>query len=149
MKYDTATPYIASYIVVRNEGKIAFVLRSNTSWMNGYYGLPSGKTEKDESFVAGAIREAKEEIGISLKPENVRHILTVHRKEPSEIGMTWVDVYFEADTWEGEPYNAEPHMHSKLEWLDPDKLPENVIPAVMFALEQIKNGRNYGEYGWS
>lgn len=72
MKYGTQTPYAASYVIVQNEeGKIAFVLRKNIDWMNGYYGLPSGKTEKNESFIAGAIREAKEEIGIDVQPENV------------------------------------------------------------------------------
>ena len=47
--YDTATPYLASFVIIRKEGKIAFVLRTNTGWMNGYYGLPSGKVEKVES----------------------------------------------------------------------------------------------------
>jgi hypothetical protein len=60
----------------------------------------------------------------------------------------WVDVIFEATQWEGELYNAEPHMHSELVWLDTDNLPENVIPAVRFYLEQIKAGATYAEYGW-
>lgn len=142
--FDTATPYIASYVIIRKEGKIAFVLRSNTGWMNNYYGLPSGKTEKDESFSSGAIREAKEEIGISVKPEHLRFAHVMHRNE----GMDWVDVYFDVSEWEGTPYNAEPHMHSELAWLDPINLPKNVIPSVKFALEQIQAGKSYSEYGW-
>lgn len=54
------TPYLAAYLIFRNdEGKIAFVLRENTHWMNGYYGLPSGKVEADERVLVAAAREAK------------------------------------------------------------------------------------------
>jgi 8-oxo-dGTP pyrophosphatase MutT (NUDIX family) len=142
--FGTATPFIASYVIVRKNGKIAFVLRGNTNWMNDHYGLPSGKTEKGESFSAGAIREALEEIGITVKPDDLRFVHVMHRNE----GLEWVDVYFEALDWKGKAYNAEPHMHSKLSWLDPAKLPSNVIPSVKFALEQIELGNVYSEYGW-
>lgn len=148
MKYNTARPYIASFVIVRKDNKVAFVLRENTKWMNGYYGLPSGKIEKSEQSSAAAIREAKEEIGIIVKAEHLKHLITIHRQEPGEIGNEWIDFYFEVAEWEGEPYNAEPHMHSKLAWLDIDNLPENIIPSVRDALLQIKAGKAYGEYGW-
>lgn len=146
--YDTATPYVASYVVLRRGNDVAFVLRSNTSWMNGYYGLPSGKVEKDESYTSGAVREAKEEVGIDIDKDALRHALTVHRRERNET-MSWVDVYFEVSEFSGEPINAEPHMHSELAWLDAGNLPENVIPSVAFALRQIAAGKTYAEYGWN
>jgi 8-oxo-dGTP diphosphatase len=142
---DTATPYIASYVIVRNSGKIAFVLRSNTDWMNHHYGLPSGKVEKNESFSQAAIREAKEEIGITVLPENLKFIHISHRHDDN---YDWVDVFFEATEWSGEPYNAEPHMHSELAWLDPKNLPDNVIPNIRYLIEQIESNKTYGEYGW-
>lgn len=150
MKYDTAQPYIASYVIIRNEeGEVAFVLRSNTEWMNNYYGLPSGKVEKDESSSAGAIREALEEIGITVTSEGLRHTLTVHRHEKGDYGNTWVDVYFEVNTYEGKPYNAEPDKHSDLVWLNPSDLPENVIPSVRAAFGFIAEGRQFAEWGWA
>lgn len=148
MKYDTAQPYIASYILLEKDGKIAFVLRSGTDWMNDYYGLPSGKVEHDEAFIAAAIREGKEEVGVELVPADLEPVLTVHRKADGDAPY-WVDMYFRARKWGGEPYNAEPHVHSELAWLDPKKLPDNVIPSVAAALEAIQDGQNYLEYGWS
>lgn len=145
MNYNTATPYVASYVLVKKGGKVAFVLRSNTSWMNNYYGLPSGKVEKDESYLQAAVREAHEEIGIKVTPENLKFVHVMHRRE----GSDWVDVFFEATNWEGEPVNAEPHMHGELAWLDMPNLPKNVIPSVRFALEQINQGKYFSEYGWS
>ncbi len=146
MKYNTATPYIASYVILRKDNKVAFILRENTAWMNGYYGLPSGKVEKNERYLAAAVREAKEEAGVDITPKDLIPLHTSHRKEPE---MTWVDIYFEATSWEGEPYNAEPHMHAELKWLDPKKLPKNIIPGVRFAIEQIAAGKIYSEFGWA
>jgi 8-oxo-dGTP diphosphatase len=144
MNFETATPRIASYILLRKDGKIAFVLRQNTNWMDNFYGLPSGKIEKKEAAMAAVIREGNEEVGVTLTPDQIRFVHVMHRQEETD----WVDFYFEADDYEGEAYNAEPHMHAELAWLDPDNLPDNVIPSVRFALDEIKAGRTFSEYGF-
>jgi 8-oxo-dGTP diphosphatase len=145
MSFETATPRIASYVIIQKGGKTAFVLRSGTDWMNGFYGFPSGKIEKNEPYTLGAIREAKEEVGIDIAPEDLVFTHVMHRNE----GSDWVDIYFTVTKWQGEPYNAEPHMHSELAWLDPQNLPENVIPSVKAAVEHINDGKAFSEYGWS
>ena len=148
-KYGTARPYAASYIVLRQDGKVALVLRGNLPWMPHHYGLPAGKTEIGESFSAGAIREALEEAGVIIRPDQLRHVLSVHRNSPEKDGdMDWVDTIFEASEWEGEVHNAEPHMHDAVEWFEPSKLPENTIPAIGEYLRAIEQGKKYMEYGW-
>lgn len=143
-KFGTQTPYLASYVIVRKNGKVAFVMRSNTNWMNGYYGLPSGKVENHESCGAAAVREAMEEIGITVKESDLRFVHTIHRHHETD----WIDMFYEVTAYEGELVNAEPHMHSELAWLDPDNLPDNVMEYVRFALERIAAGKTYTEYGW-
>jgi ADP-ribose pyrophosphatase YjhB (NUDIX family) len=113
--------------------------------MNGHFGLPGGKVEKDENFIAATIREANEETGTKLKPEDLKLILTGQRKHPDS---NWVDVVFEAQSWSGEPFNAEPDIHGELVWLDPDHLPDNMVPYTRIYIEQIQAGNNYVEYGW-
>jgi 8-oxo-dGTP pyrophosphatase MutT (NUDIX family) len=147
--YDTAQPYIAAYVILRRDDKVAFVLREHTKWMNGHYTLPSGKVEQDESFLACAVREAREETGITIQPEDLKHVLTSHRNDPDSTNAPmWIDIYFEASEWEGDPYNAEPAVHGELAWLDLDNLPDNIVPNVRFCLDQIKAGQTYAEYGW-
>lgn len=143
-KYSSQTPFIASYMIFRNEeGKLAFILRSNTGWMNGYYTFPSGKVENGEFYIASAVREAEEEVGAVVKAEDAVPVLVMHRIEPDS---SWVDVFFEAAKWEGEVVNNEPHMHGELVWFDPKDLPEKVLPNVKFALEQIEAGNMYCEF---
>ena len=147
MKYDTARPYAASCIILKRDGKIAFVLRSNTTWMDGYYGLPSGKVEKNESALQAAIREAKEEAGVTIRPQDLRNVLVCHRKA-DDATDSWMDMIFETEVWEGEVINAEPDHHAKIAWFSLDNLPENVIPITAFVLDQVKAGKTYCEYGW-
>lgn len=146
MIYDTATPYVAAYVLLYQNDKLAFVLRSHTGYMDGQYGLPSGKVEKNESYLAGAIREAKEEIGVDIIPADLQHALTMHRD--GQDGSSWVDIYFTATAWAGEPYNAEPDKHSEFIWLDVNHLPANIIPSVRYSLERIKAKQSYAEFGW-
>ena len=148
MSYNTARPYAASYVLLEKDGKMAFLLRSGTDWMNGYYGLPPGKVENDEASTAGAIREAKEEVGVNIEPTDIEAVLTMHRREPGDHAPYWVDMFFRAKKWTGKAYNAEPQVHGELVWLDPSDLPENVVPSVKFAFEQIQKGNIYCEYGW-
>lgn len=143
-KYNTATPYTAAYIILRKGNKIAFLLRENTAWMNGYYGLPSGKIEKGESALQAAIREAKEEIGVTITAGQLKYIFTGDRHDK----IDWIDLCFEATGWEGEPHNAEPHVHGEFVWLDPNDLPDNVVPYVRFYVEQIQASNKYAAYGW-
>ncbi|MGH7192841.1 MAG: NUDIX hydrolase [Candidatus Saccharimonadales bacterium] len=142
--YDSATPYIAAHVLLKKDGKVAFVLRQNTGWGDGLYGLIAGKVDQDESYLAAAVRECKEEAGVDVKPSDMKHVLTAYRKSDT----LWVDVLFEATRWQGEPRNAEPHKHAELAWLDPADLPDNVVPSILFYFEQIAAGKTYAEYGW-
>ena len=141
----TATPYIACFTLLRKDGKIAFVLRKDTGYMDGRYGLPAGKVEWKEDFKTGAIREAKEEAGVDVAPEDLKFVHVMHRTEDRD----WVDVFFEATKWAGEPHNAEPHKSSELTWLDPNNLPENIVPSVRMAIQEIGKGVHYSTFGFT
>lgn len=147
--YTTQQAFVASYVLVKKDGKYAFLLRSNTKWMNGYYSLPAGKVEVGESYSAAAIREAKEEVGITIMPENLKHAATGHRDEPSDNGRFWVDVFFEVTDYEGEAHNAEPDVHGELKWFALSELPDNIIPSLRPVLEAFARGERFVEHGFT
>lgn len=139
------TPYTAVYVIFKKDGKIALLLRGNTGWMDGNYSLVAGRVDKGESFTSAALREAKEEAGVVVDPENLHIKTTFHRNEPDS---SWVDLLFEVTHWTGELYNAEPEKHDELVWCDPRNLPENMVPSARFFIEQYLAGSSYAEYGW-
>ncbi len=145
--YDSARPYVACYAILQKGNNIAMVLRKNTGWMDGHYGLPAGKLEYYETFTAGAVREGKEEAGVDILESDMEFTHVVHRHgEDEDTFMDWVDIYFVARKWQGEPYNAEPEKSEQLDWLDINNLPSNIVPAQREALLQIAKGAKYSEY---
>lgn len=149
--YKTARPYLASFVILRKQDSIAMVLRKNTGWMDGYWGLPAGKVEYFEHFTNGAIREAAEEAGVTIARKDLKFIHAAHRHDEdktSGLFIDWVDIYFEAVQWQGEPYNAEQEKSEELAWHSLQNLPENVVPSQRAALLQIAKGTSYSEFGW-
>lgn len=148
-KFDIQRPYLASYMIFYNDkGEIALLLRTGDRWMSGHYGLPAGKVEIDESFTACAIRESKEEVGVTVRPEDLEHLVTEHRYEADPAGNNWVDIFFEVKKWEGELVNAEPEAHSELAWFSLENLPENMVPNVRAVLEGLRTGARFMEFNW-
>lgn len=145
MRGTTNVPSV--YVILRREGKIAFLLRTNTDFMNGMYCLPSGHAEGLESFREAAVREAEEETSVVVEPSQLHHLHTMHRFCGDHIR---VDVFFEAEAWQGEPVNNEPDSHGELAWFDEAKLPfDKIVDWQGFALKAIAKHETYSEFGWS
>lgn len=133
----------AAYVLFQKDDKILLLLRQNTGWMDGMYGLPSGHLDAGEPITHAAIREVKEEVGVDVKSLNLVHVM--HRNENEN--FEYLDFYFLADSWDGEFTNAEPMKCEKLEWFAPDNLPENIIPNVAAFLQNFRDKKLLSEFG--
>ena len=140
------TAVLASYLVLKQDGKVLLALRQNTGYCDGQWGLPAGHVESGESMTAALCREMQEEIGIVLDARGVRLKHMIHRK--GEDGSERIDGFFEADQWEGKLENLEPEKCGGLEWFEMESLPQETIPYVRETLECIKQGIWYREEGW-
>ena len=60
----------ASYIVLMRDNQVMLLKRFNTGYEDGKYSLIAGHVDEGETFTQCIIREAKEESGILLKPED-------------------------------------------------------------------------------
>lgn len=121
--------------------------RKDTGYEDGNYGFVSGHVEQGETYKNAIIREAKEEAGVNLRPEDLRFVYFMHRKDKG-MDNERADVFFVAERWEGEITNVEPHKCDDLNWFDTNNLPENLIPYIRQALDYIDKGIVYSEYGW-
>jgi ADP-ribose pyrophosphatase YjhB (NUDIX family) len=137
----------ASYIVLKKGDLVLLQRRYQTGWMDGFYSLPAGHTEKDESFSATLQREITEEIGVALVPEATRVAHLSHRYSAPDYQI--VDAYFTCTEWEGEPMICEPDKADELLWVSLENIPENTIPYIKTVLQYIQDGVPYSEYGWN
>lgn len=138
----------ASYLILIKDKKVLLLRRFNTGYEDGRYSLVAGHVDRGETFTQCIIREAKEEAGIFLKPENLEAVHVMHRNSQTAENNERVDVFFVAREWQGEPQNKEPHKCDDLSWFGLDNLPDNIIPYIGQVLTNFKNKNFYSEYGW-
>lgn len=138
---------IAVLAIIEKDGKFLLHKRKNTSFYEGWYSLVGGKLEGSESQTQGIIREVKEEIGVTVMPEDVEFVHTKH-VAPEVTGTEYFYNYFRIKKWEGEPFVAEPDHCEEIEWFDLKNLPEQFVPIVKDAFLLSLNGTYYSEYGW-
>ncbi len=138
-------PYVAVWLVAKKDEQILLSRRYNTGWMDGYYTLVSGHLEEGEGITEAMIREAKEEAGLSLSPEQLSVVHVTHRKCPDR---EYLDFFLEVKNLEEEPKNMEPDKCDNLQWFSLNELPDNVLSNLKFSLGAIENKIYYGEFGW-
>jgi 8-oxo-dGTP diphosphatase len=133
----------AHLFLIRGE-QILLLRRYNTSYEDGNYSVIAGHLKGNEKVKTAMIREAYEEAGIELTPEDVEVVGVMHRKSNDER----VDWFLAARTWSGEVVNREPKKCDRLAWYDIESLPPNVIPYVRRAIDNYRQGRWFDSYGW-
>lgn len=124
--------------------------RYKTGYNDGFYGLCAGHVEEKETFTEAIIREAKEEIGIALKAEDLEVVHFMQRyaiPNPKELRGR-ADVFIRAKKWKGEPKNIELHKCDDVRWFPLNSLPENTIPSIREALKNIEKNKIYSEFGF-
>lgn len=135
------TPYTAAYLIFEDEGKVLLHKRKNTGFKDGKYSLVAGHVEEDETFKDTMVREAKEEVGIDIRKDDLDPVHVMHRVD----GRAYVDVYFRITEWGGEVSNKEPEKCSELRWVEPDNLPEKTIGFVKEVIQKKDSPEFYGE----
>jgi len=133
-------------VLIKNE-QVLIYRRANTGYFDGYYSLVAGHLEYNETFKDGIIREAKEEAGIILNPDDLKIVHLTHRF--NGIDRVYFSTYIKSEKWSGEIRNEEPDKCDDLQWFDLNNLPKKIVPAIKFALESIKDGKIIGEFGFS
>ncbi len=134
------------YLLLVKEGKILLSRRFQTGYEDGNYGLPSGHAEGGETIREAVAREAAEEVGVQIVPDDLHLALTMHR---------WcgdherVDFFFTASRVHGEVKNMELNKCDDLQWFPLQQLPENTIAYIRHAIECYDKGVTYCEFGWN
>lgn len=135
----------AVHLFLIHEGKVLLLRRYQTGYEDGSYSVVAGHLDGNETVIAAAMREAREEVGVVLAAHDVRVVGVMHRRSDDER----IDWFVACERWVGEITNAEPGKCDELLWAEPERLPSNVIPYVRRAIENYQTGRWFDSFGWS
>jgi 8-oxo-dGTP diphosphatase len=132
----------AAYVVFRRDDEVLLQLRRGTGYMDEHWAAAAaGHVEADESAVAAAIREAGEELGVTVKAEDLVALTGMHRTAGNHLAVDErVDFFFGCRRWTGEPRLVEPDKAADLGWFPLGALPEPVVPHERFVLEHLGRG---------
>lgn len=144
MNKEYLRPYVAAHLILKKNNQLLLLKRQNTGYEDGNYALVAGHVNDDETARQALCREAREEAGITIKLNEVKFVHIVHRKS----NRIYLDCFFEATKWEGEPTNMEPEKCSELKWFKAKELPSNTVVPIKAALSYIGQKQIYSEFGF-
>lgn len=134
----------AVHLFLRDDNKILLLRRFNTGYEDGNYSVVAGHLDGKESVFDGMIREAREEAGIQILKEDLAVVHVMHRisNDLSER----IDFFLECRSWKGKIQNLEPEKCDELRWVELENLPQNVIPYISFAIQNVNQGLIFSEF---
>ncbi|WP_214316832.1 NUDIX hydrolase [Nonomuraea sediminis] len=131
------------HVLFIRDGRVLLGRRAGTGYGDGMWHLPSGHLEEGESVVEAACREAREEVGVIIESGDLTFAHVMHRA-PERVGL-----FFVAEKWTGEPYNAEPDKCAELGWWPLDQLPADTIDYPAAALRKVAMSEPFALHEWS
>lgn len=132
-------------IILIRDGKICLLRRAHTGYYDGAFEVPAGHIDGGEPIRKAAAREAKEEIGIDIKIDDLSVVHVMHRYGAKN---ERIEFFLIAHAWEGEPRNTEPETADAIGWFGLHQLPEQMVPKCRYALEKYLAGEYFSEYDW-
>ena len=130
-------------LIVEKDGKMLFLRQTKKN--GGRFSLIGGNVEENEFAREALAREALEEAGIHVEPQDLRlvHVLHRHKLKKNE---TLLILYFRAQHFHGEPASLEPKKFRDVQWLPTSNLPQEVSKATRHVLMGIRRNEIYSEF---
>lgn len=135
---------VAVHVFLMKDNKLLMLRRYNTGYEDGNYSVIAGHLDGSEEVVTAACREAYEEAGITIKPEDVQIVNVMHRKSDDER----IDYFVRCTKWTGEIINKEPGKCDNLEWFDINDLPDNSIQYIKRAVQNYQSSNYFDSFGF-
>ena len=132
---------MAVYLILENERQdILIMRRRNTGYQDGMYQVCAGHLETGELPREAMVREAMEELGITVRIEDLELVHVSARPKHDETGNR-IDFFFRTRRWKGEPRIVEPDKCDDMRWsYSFEGLPENTTPHVKRCIELVYEG---------
>ena len=121
----------AVHMIISKDDKILLQKRKGSKLWPGYYALPAGHIDEGENQYDALVREAKEELGITIDIKDIINSYVVLRRNYFKIDgkqlEPYIDYYFEINNYKGTPKIIEKDKCDELLWASIDNLPDPFI----------------------
>lgn len=122
-KLESTLEHIGCCVILQNDQSQILLGKRKNSYKSGYFGIPGGRVEKQETLADCATRELMEEVGI--KPVSLEYLGVVKEWQDDH---NFIHFVFVCTKWDGEIKLMEPDKSEAWEWYDIDNLPGKIIP---------------------
>lgn len=135
----------AAYVVLLRPGddgpEVLLQLRRGTGYRDGWWATLAGHVDPGESVHEAAVREAREEAGVTVAPHALRPLTALHRFERTGPAVEQrLDAFFVVEDWTGEPVLREPDKAEQVRWWPLRSLPAQVVPHERLVLDALAAG---------
>ncbi len=138
MEFKDERPKVGIGSIVRRGDKILIGERTGNHG-SGTWMIPGGHLEHGETFEECAIREAREESGLT----DLRAVGIVSLDNSIDYGKHYVSIGVLLESLTGEPTDPEPQKSKNWGWTDPRNLPEPFFLPSKRAIENWLSGKWY------
>lgn len=136
MSYDPYKVIPAVLVAVSDGRQILLTRRRNTSYMDGWYSLPGGHMEENETLQDCAVREIKEETDLLIKaPELELYCVYQNQNTPDRQYLGFI---FRTAKWYGIA-GVKEEKSDDVRFFDIKHLPDKIIPYHLEAIKQLKS----------
>jgi 8-oxo-dGTP diphosphatase len=130
-------------LILEDKGHLLFLRQTKQN--GGKYSLIGGNVEEHEFAREALSREAREEAGIHVDPDDMELVHVLHRHKLKK-DQTQLMLYFRATRFHGEPESLEPKKFKTVTWLPVGALPNDVSKHTRHVLECLHRHIIYSEF---
>ena len=141
---------IGVFLVLLKDDSLLCLRRHQTGIEDGFYVVPMGGLEEGETPLRAVVREALEEVNLTIKSENLslKHVMYRKHVQPNGYFFYQQDLFFVAHQFTGILRNLEPHKADDVRFFNINSLPKTMSPFIKQAIECILSDISYSEFGF-
>lgn len=134
---------IGVHLVILKGSQILLIQRRNTGYADGIWSLPAGAIDGKETLKSAMIREAHEELGISISSTDLHFDGIMHKIESDNYEN--LAAFFICNNWKGDIDNKEPDKCLELQFFPLKSILKNCSPYITKYLLNLHN-KEYLEF---
>ncbi|MFJ2744806.1 NUDIX domain-containing protein [Streptomyces sp. NPDC087440] len=138
---------VAQVLLRENGSALCVRQASDAVHAPGSLRLVGGPLRAGEPLDRAARREAEEQAGVHISPEQQEFVGLVHHRTPG--GADRVTVVFVSQTWAGEPRSAELDEQEELFWVSMEHPPPDCHPDTATVFRLLTEGPSYQAVNWT